>query len=128
MLAAIVFFAVVSCEKAADPGATKLANLVHAAEAGDAEAMYSVFVTIARRATPERHLSKDKMELSRYWLIKAGEHDNWCAAEVLQLCYEEGCAGLPIDLEKSKHYAAVVRANRPTTPLVKSPRGDAQKY
>ena len=89
-------------------------NLVKAAEAGDSEAMYSLFLHIGQKGTKEGY-KPDEADQALRWLLKAGELNNWRAAEVLALCYEKGCWGLPIDHEKSKHFKEVSVKYRPNT-------------
>jgi TPR repeat protein len=89
-----------------------LEHYLKSAKRGNGEAMYSVFLYIAQKGTKEGYKSGEA-DLAQYWLVKAGENNNWRAAEVLKLCYEKGCWGLPIDLEKSKHYKAVLEKYGP---------------
>ena len=90
-------------------------QLIKRAEAGDVEAMYQIFVDIGKKGSPENPQSDKEFELAKYWLVKAGENNSWRAAYVLQLCYEKGCWGLPIDLEKSRHYKFVLEKFGPNT-------------
>lgn len=106
---AFAFF-LVGCVSANDEST----NLVKAAEAGDSEAMYSLFLNIAQRGTKEGY-KPGEADQAKHWLLKAGELNNWRAAEVLALCYEKACWGLSVDLEKSKHFKEVSEKYRPNT-------------
>lgn len=110
---ALAFF-LGGCVNADDTGTREPTNLIKAAEAGDSEAMYSLFLHIAQKGTREGY-KPGEADQAQQWLLKAGELNNWRAAEVLALCYEKGCWGLPIDLEKSKHYKEVSVKYRPNT-------------
>lgn len=110
---ALAFF-LGGCVNADDTGTHEPTNLMKAAEAGDSEAMYSLFLHIAQKGTKEGY-KPGEADQAQQWLLKAGELNNWRAAEVLALCYEKGCWGLPIDLEKSKHYKEVSVKYRPNT-------------
>ena len=70
--------------------------------------MYNVFVETMKMGSNEHPLPEKEIEKAKYWLLKAGENNNWRAAYVLQLCYEKGCMGLPVDKEKSDHYKNIV--------------------
>ena len=90
-----------------------LGQLVEAAKGGNAEAMYGVFFTLVSKSSPEHPITKADEELALYWLIKAGENNNFRAALVLSGCYEIGCFGLPIDVNKAKYYKGLVEKLRP---------------
>ena len=90
-----------------------LTQLIESARGGNSEAMYAVFFSIVREGSEEHPISKDKLELARYWLIKAGESENFRAVPVLALCYEKGCFGMPIDLEKAQHYTELRKKLHP---------------
>lgn len=109
-----------ACVNEEDKYKNELTRLIHAAEAGEPEAMYSVFVHIGQKGAKEGY-KPGETDLAQYWLLKAGESNNWRAAEVLKLCYEKGCWGLPIDLEKSKHYAAVLEKYGPNSSYMDTP-------
>lgn len=96
--------------------AKALEHYLQSAKRGNDESMYSVFLGITKKGSKEGY-KKGEAEQARYWLIKAGEKNNWRAAEVLALCYEKGCWDLPIDMEKSKHYKAVSEKYRPNQSL-----------
>lgn len=113
LLVASLIFLLVACVRAEGKNNSELTRLIHAAEAGDAESMYSVFFLIAQKGSPEHPQTDEEIKLAKHWLVKAGENNNWRAAHVLQLCHEIGCWGLPIDLEKSKHYKAVLEKYGP---------------
>jgi len=88
--------------------ATGIKEWVRLAESGNTEAMYNVFVETMKMGSNEHPLPEKEIEKAKYWLLKAGENNNWRAAYVLQLCYEKGCMGLPVDKEKSDHYKNIV--------------------
>lgn len=118
----VVAFLLTGCVNADDPSAREPTDLVKAAEAGDSEAMYSLFLHIAQKGTKEGY-KPGEADQAQQWLLKAGELNNWRAAEVLALCYEKACWGLPVDLEKSKHFKEVSEKYRPN----KSFNRDAQQ-
>lgn len=122
LVASLIFFPV-ACVSGETKITNELTTLFQAAEAGDPEAMYSVFFRIAQKGSPEKPQTEEEIKLAQHWLIKAGENNNWRAAHVLQLCHEVGCWGLPIDLDKSKHYKAVLEKYGPN----KSFNRDAQQ-
>lgn len=97
--------------------AQALAHYLQSAKRGNDESMYSVFLGIAKKGSPKYPQTDEEVKLAQHWLVKAGEKNNWRAAYVLQLCHEIGCWGLPIDLEKSKHYKAVMEKYRPSQAL-----------
>jgi len=97
----------------ATPASVRLGQLVEAAKGGNAEAMYGVFFTLVSKSSPEHPITKADEELALYWLIKAGENNNFRAALVLSGCYEIGCFGLPIDVNKAKYYKGLVEKLRP---------------
>ena len=104
--------------------AGQIASVVEQAKSGNIDAMYQVFFEIAKKNSPDHPITEAEEDLSRYWLIKAGENNNWRAAQVLQLCYEKGCWGMPIDIEKSKHYKSVVKKFGPKSALKRdAPQG-----
>ena len=88
--------------------ATEIQEWVKLAESGNSEAMYNVFVETMKLGSHEHPVPEREIEKAKYWLLKAGENNNWRAAYVLQLCYEKGCMGLPIDSEKSVYYKNIV--------------------
>jgi len=98
------------CRKQDD--AQALSHYLRSAKRGNDESMYSVFLEIAKKGSKEGY-KPGEAEQAQHWLIKAGENNNWRAAEVLALCYEKGCWDLPIDKEKTKHYKAVLEKYRP---------------
>ena len=111
-LTLVLAFFLAGCVNANDTGTREPANLVKAAEAGNSEAMYSLFLHIAQKGTKEGY-KPGEADQAQHWLLKAGELNNWRAAEVLALCYEKACWGLPVNLEKSKHFKEVSEKYRP---------------
>jgi len=75
--------------------------------------MYTVFVAIEQKGTPEKPISDEEQKLATYWLIKAGESRNLRAASVLALCYEKGCFGVPIDPGKAHYYQGISKGGAP---------------
>jgi len=94
----------------ADPD---IGELIDAAKNGNSEAMYSVFVTIEQKGTPENPISDEDQKLATYWLIKAGENRNLRAASVLALCYEKGCFGVPVDPSKAHYFQGISKGGAP---------------
>lgn len=90
--------------------------------------MYQIFVDVGTLAAQGKHPSKEEQAQATYWLIRAGENNNWRAAEVLKQCYEIGCFGVPIDLEKSKHYKVVLEKYGPNKSVERdaSPRSGSR--
>jgi len=82
----------------------EMSQLVEAAKAGNSEAMYAIFFSIVKKSTPEKPISDIERQTAAYWLIKAGESKNFRAANVLALCYEKGCFGVPVDPEKARYF------------------------
>jgi TPR repeat protein len=79
-------------------------RLVEAADSGNAGAMYALFVTIEQRGSSEHPITDEERKFATHWLVKAGESNDSRAAQVLALCYEKGCFGVPLDHEKAVHY------------------------
>lgn len=113
----ISFLLISGCTSASAQPDERQARLIEMAKAGDVEAMYQIFFDVAQKVSPEHHLSKEEISLAKYWLDKAGENNSWRAAFVLQLCYENGCWGYPINLKMSKHYQAIFDKYRPKKSL-----------
>ena len=106
----VTWVAVLGLAVGAEPD---LAQLIASAKAGNNEAMYAVFLSIVQKGSEEHPISKDQEEVARYWLIKAGESENFRAARVLALCYEKGCFGVPVDLERARHYREIAKEPAP---------------
>jgi TPR repeat protein len=79
-------------------------RLVESANSGNAGAMYALFVIVEQRGSPEHPITDEEQKIATRWLIKAGESNDSRAAQVLALCYEKGCFGVPLDHEKALYY------------------------
>ena len=70
-----------------------------------------MFVSISQHGTAHGY-EPGEIDEARAWLIQAGERNNWKAAQVLALCYEKGCWGLPVDIDRSNHYKKIAEKFR----------------
>ncbi|KZN60854.1 sel1 repeat family protein [Pseudoalteromonas luteoviolacea] len=87
--------------------------LLLSANAGDAEAMYSLFVLLYERKKGGCEPTHADCAEAIKWLLQAGELNNWRAAFVLELCYRTGCVGLIPDTQKAMHFKRVYEEHRP---------------
>ncbi len=94
-----------------------------AAESGETEAMYTLWMKTAMRVDSETPPTEPEKDIARDWLTKAADLNNWRAAYTLSVCYKEGCWGFPKNESKAEHYKDVADKYRPNQRAQSAPSG-----
>lgn len=98
-----------------DATTEELKRLEEAANGGDSEAMYSLFLAIAQRGTDAKPISEEERKQAVLWLERAGKLENWRAAFVLSLFYEHGTFGFQKSPKDKAYWSAIFEKNKPKT-------------